>query len=498
VHELKIVGASVIDGTGAPPRECEIAVSGGRINALAPSLGPAHRVTDAGGLFVAPGFIDAHTHASGEGIGAILNAPTAPSATSQGVTTIVSGMCGYSPLEIGAHLDAVAEKGTALNYALVIGHNSIRSHVMGQRADRPKSVELDQMRALISTGMQQGAFGMSTGLWYVPGAYAETDEVVKLAKVVAEYGGIYASHVRSETAETGPAALLEAMEVGRQAGVPVQIAHLKAAEQPAWGQGPDRLALLERGRAEGVDVHADAYPYDASATNLNVLLPADAFEGAGLGSNISDPTCLEECRRYARNRLERIGGPDGVLITVADEPDVVGKRLGEAAEQLSTAPEDLVIRLVLAGYTSAIYSSMDQGDVDAIVTHPLVMIGSDSSVRAPGEGMCHPRTWGTFPKVLARYVRDLGALEWGEAIAKMTSRPAAKFGLQDRGVLREGAWADLVIFDPERVADTATYDDPHGPPVGIRQVLVNGVSVVTDGQPTGDLPGHVLRHSQVA
>ncbi len=495
MHELRIVGGSVIDGTGAPPRESEIAVSGGRITALDARVGSSHRTIDASGLLIAPGFVDPHTHASGEGIGAILNAPTAPSATSQGVTTIVSGMCGYSPLEIGAHLDAVAERGTALNYAVVIGHNSVRSHIMGQRAGPPSSTELHKMRALISTGMKQGAFGMSTGLWYVPGAYAEAEELVELAKVAAEHGGLYASHIRSENAETGPAALEEAMEVGRRARIGVQVAHLKAAERPAWGQGRERLAMLERGRADGVDVHADAYPYDASATNLNVLLPAEAFEGNGLGENISEPKRLRQCKEYILNRLERIGGAERVLITAASDPDVVGKRLDEASKQLSTTPEDLVIKLVLAGYTSAIYFGLNQGDVDAIIAHPLVMIGSDSSVRAPGEGICHPRTWGTFPRVLARHVRELGLLEWGEAVAKMTSRPAAKFGLQDRGVIEEGAWADLVIFDPEEIADRATYDSPHAAPAGIRQVLVNGTPVVVDGVVTGELPGRVLRRS---
>lgn len=493
MHELKIVGGSVIDGTGAPPRESEIAVSGGRITALSDDVGAAHRTIDAGGLSIAPGFVDPHTHASGEGIGAILNAPTAPSATSQGVTTIISGMCGYSPLEIGTHLDAVAEKGAALNYAVVVGHNSIRSHVMEQRAGPPTSAELDRMRALIANGIKQGAFGMSTGLWYVPGAYAQTDELVELAKVAAEHGGLYASHIRSENAETGPAALEEAIEIGRQARIPVQVAHLKAADRPAWGQGPERLAMIERGRAEGVDVHADAYPYDASATNLNVLMPAEAFEGNGLEANISDPKRLRECKEYILRRLGRIGGTDRVLITAASDSDVVGNRLDEASKKLSTSPEDLVIKLVLAGYTSAIYFGLNQDDVDAIITHPLVMIGSDSSVRAPGEGICHPRTWGTFPRVLARYVRESGALEWGEAVAKMTSRPAAKFGLRDRGVVEEGAWADLVIFDAEKIVDTATYDAPHGAPLGIRQVLVNGVPVVVDGEVSGKLPGQVLR-----
>lgn len=493
MHELTIVAGSLIDGTGAGPREAAIAVNGGRITAVGDGVGPSHRTIDADGLFIAPGFIDPHTHASGDGTGAILNAPTAPSATSQGVTTIISGMCGYSPLEIGAHLDAVAEKGAALNYGIVIGHNSIRSHVMEQRAGPPTSPELDRMRALVAAGVKQGAFGLSTGLWYVPGAYAKIDELVELAQAAAEQGGLYASHIRSENAETGPAALEEALEIGRRAEIPVQVAHLKAAERPAWGQARERLAMLERGRADGVDVHADAYPYDASATNLNVLLPAEAFEGNGLDDNISDPERLRECKEYILRRLDRIGGADRVLITAAAEPEVVGQRLDEAARKLAAAPEDLVLKLVLAGYTSAIYFGLSQEDVDTIIAHPLVMIGSDSSVRAPGEGMCHPRTWGTFPRVLARYVRGAGVLDWGEAVAKMTSRPAAKFGLRDRGLIKEGAWADLVLFDPETVADRATYDSPHAAPLGIRQVLVNGVAVVADGEVTGELPGRVLR-----
>ncbi|MBM3501753.1 MAG: amidohydrolase family protein, partial [Armatimonadetes bacterium] len=432
VHELKITGGQVVDGTGAPPGEGEVAVNGGRITEVAADVGPAREVIAAEGHLVTPGFVDPHSHACGQGIGAILHAPTAPSAILQGVTALVTGMCGYSPLEIGAHYDAVAQQGAAVNYALLIGHNTVRQHVMEQRAQPPAELELQRMRGLVRAGMEQGALGLSSGLGYVPGAYAETDELVELAREVAPFGGLYASHIRSEDAQTGPTALDEAIEIGREAGVPVQVAHLKAAERPAWGQGRQRLERLERAQAEGLQVHADAYPYDASATGLAVCLPPEAFESPGLKARLEDPANARRYREHIAGRLERVGGADHVLITAACRSDVAGKRLDDAARVMGVSPEDAVLSLVLGGSTSAIYFAMDHADVDAIVAHPLVMIGSDSSVRRPGEGICHPRTWGTFPRVLARYVRDLGTLHWGGAVHKMTGQAAAKFGLRDR------------------------------------------------------------------
>ena len=497
MHEIKVVGGQVIDGTGSLPRPAEVGISGGRVTEVAEEVGPARAVIDADGLFVAPGFIDVHSHGDGEGVGSLLHAPTAPSVILQGVTTVIAGMCGFSPLQIGPHLDAVAEMGVTLNYGVMIGHNAIRKEVMGLQAGAPTPAQLAAMRDLVAAAMRHGARGLSTGLWYVPGAYAQTEEIIALARAAAELGGLYASHLRSENAESGPQALAEAIEIGRQAGISVEVAHLKAAERSAWGQGPARLAQIEQARARGVEIHADAYPYEASATGLNVLLPPEAFEGEGLKSKLSDPVRAREYRAHIAERLERIGGPGEVIIALAAaRPEVAGRRLDEVAAALGQSVDDLVLELVLGGATSAIYFSMDQADVDAIVTHPLVMIGSDSSLRHPGEGVCHPRTWGTFPRVLSRYARELQAVDWGPAVHKMTGLPARKFGLMDRGVLQPGAWADLVLFDPQRVQDNATYDDPHAAPSGIRQVLVNGETVVVDGAITEARPGRVLRKSK--
>jgi N-acyl-D-aspartate/D-glutamate deacylase len=402
-------------------------------------------------------------------------------------------MCGFSPLAIAPHLDGITGQGAAVNYAVCIGHNTVRHHVMERRAGPPTPGELDHMRALVRQGLEQGALGLSTGLWYVPGVYAQLDEVVALVREVRPFGGVYASHVRSENATSGLEAIDEAVEVGRRADVPVQIAHLKAAEQAAWGQGRLRLERLERAQAAGIDVHADAYPYDASATSLNVCLPPEAFEGEGLKSRLDDPASARAYREHIRRRLANVGGPSQVLVTSARRTEVAGRRLDEAARILGLSVESAVLELVLAGPNSAIYFSMDQRDVDEIICHPLVMIGSDSSVRRVGEGLCHPRTWGTFPRTLARYVRQQGRLNWGGAIHKMTGQTAAKFGLRDRGVLRPGAWADVVLLDPHCVEDRATYGAPHAAPAGIHLVLVNGVPVVRDGQVTGALPGQVIR-----
>ncbi len=252
--------------------------------------------------------------------------------------------------------------------------------------------------------------------------------------------------------------------------------------------------MLDQARAEGVDAQADVYPYDASATSLNILLPAEAFEGEGLKPRLAEAERAREYRSHITGRLECIGGADHVLITLAAaHPEAAGRRLDQVAAELGLSPEDTVIEVVLGGDTSAIYFGMDQADVDAIVAHPLVMIGSDSSLRNPGEGVCHPRTWGTFVRVLARYARGLGTLDWAAAVHKMTGMPAAKFGLRDRGVIRPGAWADIVLFDPQTVTDNATYDDPHAAPSGIRRVLVNGETVVEEGMIVGGLVGQVLR-----
>lgn len=493
MYDLKIVGGGVVDGSGAPPCECEVAIEGGRIAEVASGVGLAREVIDAEGLLVAPGFIDSHSHACGDGVGSVLHTPTADSAVLQGVTTIVAGMCGYSPIQTGVHYDKVAATGCAVNFALLIGHNSVRRHVMEQRAGAPTAGEMRRMRSLVRSAMEQGALGLSSGLWYVPGAYAKTEELIELAREVRPYGGLYATHVRGENAETGLEALGEAIAIGFEAGVPVQVAHLKAAERPAWGQAKMRLERLERAYAQGLNIHADAYPYAASATGLEVCLPPEAFEGDGLTPRLTDAQRLRRYYEHIRIRLERLGGPQSVLITAARRSDVAGKRLDEAAKIMGLSPEEAILNLIVAGQTSAIYFSMDQDDVDQVLVHPLVMIGSDSGVRRPGEGMCHPRTWGTFPRMLARYVRELGRLSWAEAILKMTSQPAAKFRLRDRGIIRQGAWADLVLLDPRTIRDEATYEDPHAAPTGIRAVLVNGQRVVEDGKITGELPGHVIR-----
>jgi len=528
MHSYLFRGATLVDGSGTPPRLADVAVSGGRITAVGAKIDTAAATTvDAGGLVLAPGFIDIHSHTDTT----VSRYPRAESKLFQGVTTEVVGNCGLGafPVEAGQdrelagflHLhdfalpagglpwrdlaqytDHLEGHGLCLNLAPLIGHIPLRIASMGMEDRAPTPAELAQMRDLLATALRQGAWGMSTGLIYPPGSYAETPELVELARVLARHGALYASHIRSEV-DGLMTALDEAVAIGRLSGARVQVSHLKAMGKQRQGRAKEALARLAEARAAWVDVGADQYPYAASATTLSAVVPSWAHAGG-------TSELLDRLRdRELRGRLlAEIGeamaareGADGIMVANCRSERnraLSGETVARVAAAWGCAPEEAVIRLLVeeGGSVGAIFFSMVEEDVAAILADPLVAIGSDghglNAEEAAGEAT-HPRSYGTFPRVLGRYVRDEGCLSLETAVHKMTGLPARRLGFADRGLVRDGYTADLVLFDPATVADRATYADPHRYAAGIVHLLVAGEPVLWDGALTERTPGRVLR-----
>jgi N-acyl-D-amino-acid deacylase len=523
VLDLLIKGGTVIDGSGAPPRPADVAIEGDRVRAVERlSDAGAGQVIDATGLAVAPGFIDMHSHADF----VLPGLPTADSKVYQGFTLEVVGNCGASlapltplrrqdvidtaltvpPLRwdwtsFGSYLDRLREAGTSLNVAALVGHGTVRIVAMGTGDARPDAAELQAMQGEVRRAMEEGAVGLSTGLIYPPGVIADTEEIVALARTAAEAGGFYASHVRGE-GDTLLAAISEAIEVGRRAGLPVQISHLKASGRANWPKMAEAITLIERARATGLDVTADMYPYPAGSTGLTALLPTWAHAGGrdALVARLSDPAG----RARIREALDGAGlaadaGWHSIMISGCPAaPRYEGRTIADIAAERHQPESEAVIdilREVEAGADMILFM-MSEDNVALGLRQPWVMIGSDGEGRATdgpyATGKPHPRNYGTCPRFLGHYVRERGLVALEEAIRKMTSLPAAKLRLRDRGVLRPGALADVVVFDPATVSDTATFTDPHRYPRGIPWVLVNGRPVVAEGRHTGSRPGRVL------
>ncbi|HEY0972143.1 MAG TPA: D-aminoacylase [Gemmatimonadales bacterium] len=500
-YDVVIVGGSVIDGTGAPAVRADVGIRGDtivRISAAPLPRDGAGRVIDAAGMVVAPGFVDLHAH-----LDPLLRLPDAESHVRQGVTTALGGPDGSAPWPLGAYLDSARALGVGMNVGFLAGHNTIRREVMGTANRAPTAGELARMRGMVAAAMGDGAWGISTGLRYIPGNFARTDEVVALSRVAADSGGIYTSHLREEGLGLIEG-VAEAIAIGREAGIPVVLTHHKAVGQPMWGRTVRTLAMVDSARAAGVDVMVDVYPYTATYTGISVLVPTWALAGgdSAFERRLADPALRDSIvRGVVFNILNDRGGGDIRRVQLARVPwqrDLEGRTLADWAVERGLAPTpetgaELVIEAVRRGSVSAIYHVLDEGDVDRILRHPQAMVASDGRLTRPGEGHPHPRWYGTFPRVLARYVRERGVLTLEEAVHKMTAQPAARMGLGDRGVLAEGKRADVVVFDPGTVADRATFEAPHAYPVGIPWVIVNGVVAVEEGRSTGARAGRVLR-----
>lgn len=517
--DLLIRGGEVIDGTGVARRRADVAIHDGRIAAIGDVGAVAGVPTiDAQGRVVTPGFIDIHSH-SDESV--LINSAL-ESTVHQGVTCVVAGNCGGASAPVmglaaeeldreirrydlertwtsfGEYAEAVERSGTAINFSSFVGHGTLRMCVMGADDRAPTGGELAAMRALLAKSLADGAIGLSTGLIYPPSAYGTTDEISALATVVRDRDGLYASHIRNEGDELFEA-VEENLEIGRRSGVRVQLSHHKASQKRNWGKVKESTAMIERARQAGVDIIADQYPYTASSTGLAVTIPKWAHAGGSIAlcERLRDPAVRRRIRgEYTETERN---WPDIVVARALHHPDWSGKSVAELASAAAMDPLEWTCDALIEhdGAIDIIHHSMDETDVRYVMARPWVCVGSDSRANAPygplSFGKPHPRSYGTFPRILGHYARELGVLTLEDAVRKMTSLTASRLKLRDRGVIREGAWADLVVFDPERIIDTATYDDPHRYPAGIDHVIVNGV-VVTHGDETrADRPGRFLR-----
>ena len=523
---LLIKNGIVVDGTGAPAYVADVAVEGGAIVAIGRLGDEAVHTVDASGLIVAPGFIDIHTHSDM----ACLIDPLADSKVRQGVTLEVTGNCGMSycaPLigaariefddqmarlgleleptwtDFSGYLDALEDAGSTLNIGTQIGHGTVRTAVMGMDARAPSTDELAHMRRLVEESLDAGALGFSTGLWYAPGVFSATEEVVALTEPAAARGLFYSSHVRSQSTDLCGLipAQEEAIEIGRRTGARIQIAHVKASHRATWGRGGELLEGMERARKEGIDLAGDQYPYAWSSTSLSAaMFPRWTMAGGRSETlkRLADSDTRALIRQGVTAQIQGYGGPDGALFaSFPAKPEYEGLHLGEIAEDMRCEPEEAVMQLYETAEASLVLHSMSDEDVVEIAKSPLIAVASDgSSLRTEGplsRGKPHPRNYGTNARFLAHMVREQGLVSLEEAVRKMTTLPASRLGLTQRGRLAPGYAADIVAFDPDTVEDRATFADPHQYAVGVRHVFVNGQAAVTDGRSTGATPGKVLR-----
>lgn len=501
-YDLAIINGMVIDGSGNPWFLADIGIRDEKIVAIKDKidLKEASQTIEASGLVVAPGFIDIHTHTDRD----LVEIPGCENYVSQGVTTLIGGNCGGHEFPLESLFQKIEEKGIACNFASLAGHNTIRREVMGMKADQPSSEEINQMKDLLRQEMRTGAIGLSTGLSYLPGTYSETEELVDLASAVAEYGGFYASHIRNQGKRITEA-IEEAISIGEKNRIPVQISHIKLADEDVWNRLEMIISPVEAARARGVEVTLDQYPYTATSSGFTSSFPQDVFEGGRekFLERLEDPEVYASVKQVViKNRLTSNRGIDKLeTIYIASSqrfPDFEGKNLKQILE-LQGKPAnvdngaELIIDIVKQGDASAIFFQMDEKDVEDLMRLSYVMIGSDGSLQKVGQGSPHPRSYGTFTRVLGEYVGEREILTLEDAIRKMTSLPAQTMRIRDRGLIKEGFWADLTIFDPAEVKDTASFADPHQYSQGIVYVLVNGKMVMENGQFTGERPGKIIK-----
>ena len=522
--DLIITGAEIIDGSGEKAVFADIGIKDKRIACVGDLAGAkSQKVIDATGLTVTPGFIDVHTHVE-------RNVPTnspfvAPNFVHQGVTTIITGNCGRSFLDIAKFFKLLEANGSQVNVATLIGHNTVRQSVMKQSSSVPSPQQLQQMNVLVDRAMADGAFGMSTGLVYVPGTFARTDEIVALAKAIARRDGIYVSHIRDEGSK-GEAAIREAITIGEKTGAHVHISHFKAQGPNQWGAAQARLDLLKSAQNLGQVVSLDQYPYSASSTGLAVLLPSWLSDGSlsAAQRKLNDPATRARVLREMLAQLHDSGWKDYSFARIAYcqfDRSLIGLNIAEVTERrseshhvkavkakgnsLSTKSDtevennllqqaDTVIDLYTHGGAQMVFFDMAEQDIETIIKNSAVMFGSDSSVRGDDtSSRPHPRGLGTFPRILGFYARDKGLLSLEEGVRRMTSLPATTFGISKRGYIQVDYWADLVIFDRNRIRDRATYEEPFNVPDGIAYVIVNGAIVLDQNAPTTVNPGMVIR-----
>ncbi|MFC1574332.1 amidohydrolase family protein [Candidatus Latescibacterota bacterium] len=526
-YSLLVKGGIVYDGTGSPGMEADVAITNDRIVAIAPNINgeKAHTVIDARGMAVAPGFIDAHTHTD---IQLIVN-PNAESKIRQGVTTEIGGNCGGSmfPLndsmfeesseylekeygldltwrDIGGFFSRLEKGGIANNHAELLGHGTLRTFVMGPYDRPPTDEELQRMKQVVREHMQAGVYGLSTGLEYIPGNFAETDEVIELCRDVAELGGIYATHMRDE-GDLVIESLEETLRICREANVSTQISHLKAAAPRNWPKLDGIFSLIEGAKRDGLPVLADRYPYHAWSSGLSYYFPKWSREGTNedFVNRLKDKSLRKKIEAFVNSEGERMGSWKNVIISSVyhdNNRHVEGKNILDAAAEAQKSTYEFMRDLLIEeeGHVSMVGFGMSEDNLARVLAHPQVMVGSDGNAVATygtlSKGKPHPRFYGTFPRVLGKFARDEGIISLANAVKKMTSMTAEKFGLAGRGRIAVNNFADIVVFEPDNVIDRATFADPHQYAAGIPYVIVNGKVVVSEGEHTGVLAGRVLKY----
>ncbi|MGB4838505.1 MAG: D-aminoacylase [Saprospiraceae bacterium] len=497
-YDLIILNGSIYDGSGSAPYTSDLGIKGLKIISIGKlNTSSATKVIDATELALSPGFIDLHAH-----LEPILQMPGAESHVRQGVTLALGGPDGGSLWPFGEELEEISKKQLGMNVAFLAGHNTIRKNIMNLDNREPTPEELDKMKSQVAQAMEEGAFGLSTGLKYLPGTFSKVDEVIELAKVAARYGGFYTSHLREEGLGLIDA-VKEAIMIGKEANIPVVLTHHKAIGKPSWGKSVETLKLVDEANRSGLDIQIDQYPYTASYTSLSVLIPSWALEGG-----------REDFTKRVHNSELRDSIKNGIIFNIMNDrgsgdlkriqfgkvdwyKDLEGKTLEDwcRIKKIAPTPEngaDLIIEAEVNGGAGAIFHAIDDADVDRIMKHPKTMIASDGRLSVPGYGHPHPRAYGTFPRVLGHYVRERKLLTLEEAIHKMTLLPALRLGLKNRGFISAGNFADLVIFDPKTVKDKSTYEAPHQYPEGILYVIVNGTITVDNGTFTENRAGKVI------
>jgi N-acyl-D-amino-acid deacylase len=490
-QELDVIlrNGTVVDGSGSPGIHTDIGISGDHIAFVGSGAGKkAKQVIDATGLVIAPGFIDPHTHTADD-LTDFKHRQNAPYLM-QGVTTVATGNDGESPVHIGETLAKWSKQGIGTNAVLFIGQGTVRRQVMGMSDGKPTPEQIAKMKVLVDAGMNEGATGLSTGLYYAPGSYSTTEEVIELARVAAQHGGIYDTHMRDEsTYNVGLMnSVRETLRIGKEAGIPVMISHIKALGADVWGQSSEVIGLIDAARKAGVRATASQYPYDASGSSVTAaLVPRWAEAGGKLLKNIDDPALHERLVKEMTENLRRRGGPETLLMTAAKDKSIVGKNLAEIARERKVSPVEAALQIIRGGGADVASFNMKEADIEAFMKQPWVMTCSDGSVG-------HPRKYGTFPRKIHVYVYEKHVLSLEAAVRSSTSLPAETLQIKDRGLLKQGYFADVVVFDPKTFIDRATYEDPTVLATGVQYLLVNGQLAVDKGKLTSTMAGRSLKH----
>ncbi len=504
---LIIRGGKIYDGSGRKPFIADIGIKGRRITSIGRIKSEADLIIDARGFYVSPGFIDIHNHSFftedtqlvffvGEKV-EMKELRIVKNFLYQGVTTIVSGNCGTGDYKIKELFADLRRNGVGLNVMQLVGHGTLREKVMGMEDREPTGEELEKMKEMVEEAMQGGAVGLSTGLFYPPGCYAKTEEIIELARVVKKYGGIYATHVRDEGDNLMggiEAAMREAIRIGEEAGVPVQISHLKAAGTLGQGKAREVARILEEARARGIKLYADQYPYTAGSTYLSaIVLDRWIMSDGKYRERFEDPSLKEKIRKSIEERIERYTGAESiVLANFKEKPTWEGKSLKEIGEILDVSPAEVAIQLLKMGEPSVVVFMLDPEEVEYFMKKPYVMTSSDGLNVPFGIGIPHPRNYGAFTRKIQEYVLEKRVLSMEEAIRAATSLPAEMLNLRERGLIKEGYIADILVFDPLRIRDKSTYENPHQYSEGIQYLLINGVLTIDRGKYTGVLAGEPI------